>query len=279
MNDYHPIKAGLIFCGAIIITALIGLFIGTQIVMNMAPTSITRILLLFAAYNIYILSFYPLYSIVGISKQTLRLTCIIGSAFWSTQPYVSYEGPFLISSISGTLDYHIALLKTAIMHPQYLTDYSKVYLGVNFTALLLGVFAIGPSLRGQSITFFESSNNNDGSGDRQTTARLADARWATPKEVKENLSAPGGIVLGEYTKPSIISNFKPNDPKTWGKLGQGPLIKMSAQEGNGHVLIISESSGFKTAGIVIPNILTYDGCKTRSNNGPQKRSHNVIVAD
>lgn len=92
-------------------------------------------------------------------------------------------------------------------------------------------------------------------------AKIQRARWATAKEATEHLNAPGGIVLGEMTTPknSDVNCFKPEDPATWGRHGNGHLLTISPKTGNGHVLVIQESSGFKTTGLVLPNILNYEG--------------------
>ncbi len=72
---------------------------------------------------------------------------------------------------------------------------------------------------------------------------------------------PGGIVLGEYTDPlKDTPGFDPGKPRTWaGRQGRGHLIAMNPADGNGHVLVLAASAGYKTSGIVIPNILHYEG--------------------
>ena len=89
---------------------------------------------------------------------------------------------------------------------------------------------------------------------------LPSATWASRSETVKRFSAPGGIVLGELTDPTRESrNFAPGRPRSWGRQGRGRLITMSPEDGNGHVLVTSQASGFKTTGVVIPNILNYDG--------------------
>lgn len=97
-------------------------------------------------------------------------------------------------------------------------------------------------------------------GDTRQGASVQRARWATPREATETLNAPGGIVLGEMTPVEIdgFERFKPDDPTTWGPHGKGPLLTVSPKTGNGQVLVIQESSGYKTTGLVIANILIYD---------------------
>ena len=89
---------------------------------------------------------------------------------------------------------------------------------------------------------------------------LPSAAWASRREIVKRFSAPGGIVLGELTDPTRESpNFSPERPRSWGRQGRGQLITMSPTDGNGHVLVTSQASGYKSTGIVIPNILTYNG--------------------
>ena len=91
-----------------------------------------------------------------------------------------------------------------------------------------------------------------------TRDELPSADWASCREVGEWFSAEGGIVLGELTDPRKDSRrFKPDRPRSWGRQGRGRLITMDPTDGNGHVLVISQASGYKSTGLVIPNILTY----------------------
>ena len=93
-----------------------------------------------------------------------------------------------------------------------------------------------------------------------TDAALPSASWASRREVLKRFNAPGGIVLGEMTDPVKGSpRFTPGNARSWGGQGKGELITMSPEDGNGHVLVTSQASGYKSTGLVIPNILTYDG--------------------
>lgn len=86
------------------------------------------------------------------------------------------------------------------------------------------------------------------------------ASWEDRSSIRRNMSVPGGIVLGELTDPiKETPNFKHKEPSTWGRQGKGDLLTIDPAAGNGHVLVVSETSGFKTSGIVIPNMLTYNG--------------------
>ena len=88
---------------------------------------------------------------------------------------------------------------------------------------------------------------------------LSDAAWAARAEVLDRFSTPGGIVLGELTDPRRKVRFDPADPKRWGRQGKGPLITLDPAAGNAHSLVFSGSGSFKTAGIAIPNALTFAG--------------------
>lgn len=93
-----------------------------------------------------------------------------------------------------------------------------------------------------------------------TVEGLPQARWADSREMSEHFHHPGGIVLGELTDPiDHTPGFDPNNRSTWKRQGKGRLITMDPTRGNGHVVVITASAGGKTAGIVIPNILHYDG--------------------
>ena len=89
---------------------------------------------------------------------------------------------------------------------------------------------------------------------------LPQATWASASEVRRQFSHKGGIVLGEHTDPlERTPGFDPNHPRGWNGQGKGRLITMDPARGNGHVIVLAASAGYKTAGIVIPNILHYTG--------------------
>ena len=89
--------------------------------------------------------------------------------------------------------------------------------------------------------------------------KLADAKWASRREVRQRFSTEGGIVLGETTAPRKSDEFDPDDPASWGRQGKGNLITLNPSKGNAHSLIFSGSGSYKTAGIAMPNALTYAG--------------------
>ncbi len=103
-------------------------------------------------------------------------------------------------------------------------------------------------------------NNGGGRESGRTVKGLPHATWASPSEVRRSFSHPGGIVLGELTDPTRESpNFEPGRRSSWGQQGKGQLITLDPVDGNGHVLVTTQASGYKTTGLLIPNILTYQG--------------------
>jgi type IV secretion system protein VirD4 len=95
---------------------------------------------------------------------------------------------------------------------------------------------------------------------RNSTAKAAQARWASKSEVKKHLGQPEGIVIGEYTDPLGKNEFfDPADLKFKGTLGKGMLMRIPLARGNGHILVISASGSYKSVGICAPAILSHDG--------------------
>ena len=98
-----------------------------------------------------------------------------------------------------------------------------------------------------------------GGGGAGKAEGLPQATWASTSEVRRQFSHKGGIVLGEHTDPlERTPDFDPDTPRSWNGQGKGRLITMNPARGNGHVVVLAASAGYKTAGIVIPNILHYD---------------------
>ena len=88
---------------------------------------------------------------------------------------------------------------------------------------------------------------------------LSDAEWAASDDVLRRLSTGGGIILGELTDPRRNHDFDPGDRESWGRQGTGRLITLDPRKGNAHSLIFSGSGSYKSAGVAIPNALTYAG--------------------
>ena len=102
-------------------------------------------------------------------------------------------------------------------------------------------------------------NSKSGAGAGKAEG-LPHATWASAADVRDTFSHKGGIVLGEHTDPlKQDRGFDPGRPRSWNGQGKGRLITMDPARGNGHVVVLAASAGYKTAGIVIPNILNYNG--------------------
>ena len=127
--------------------------------------------------------------------------------------------------------------------------------------LLLCALITGRTIRQAKRDF--AAGMRDGALQPGTASRggLPQASWASAQEVRNRFDHPGGIVLGEHTNPmDDTPDFTPDRPRTWARRqGRGRLITMNPADGNGHVLVLAASAGYKTSGIVIPNILHYDG--------------------
>ena len=185
--------------------------------------------------------------------MTVGITLVATSLIWILAPVLPYVWAFNYQILADAVK-AVFGLDGLVYAPQ-----DKIVFLINavwFFVLCLGCALIkaSPIL----INGFAKAVDNAATASG-TTARLADAKWATRKQVTDKLSVPGGIVLGELTNASKDSpNFEPHEKKSWGKQGKGQLISMSPETGNGHIFVISESSGFKTTGMVIPNIVTYN---------------------
>ena len=145
-----------------------------------------------------------------------------------------------------------------------------VYYYMMSVHIVMFILALGSIMRpilsitralGEETQDFVLPTGMGGKGRRlgRHTAGLPDAKWATPREVRTNFSTQGGIVLGELTDPRKNSKFDPRNPRSWKGQGKGELITLDPLQGNGHVLVTSQASGYKTSGIVIPNLLNYNG--------------------
>ena len=219
-----------------------------------------QVLVLFAAYNLFWGAIPYLWVHHKISFSLLRVMTAVGPVMWFFMPYIKLSGGIRFGYQQDAIALHFNLLKNAILHPDYLATYQWIFLWTDCAAIIIFSWAIAPVVRGNTFYFLRTDVKNKGSGKRDTTARLADARWATKEEVQAEYSAKNCIVLGEMTNPRTESHgFKPNLPKSWGKQGSGQLITLDPAIGSGHTFIVSETNGYKTAGIVIANLVHYKG--------------------
>jgi type IV secretion system protein VirD4 len=124
---------------------------------------------------------------------------------------------------------------------------------IDLLHIFVAAFGLRPLVTGEIGQKLKPNSSHGQS--RNSTAKAAQARWASKSEVKKHLGQPEGIIIGEYTDPLGKNEFfDPRDQKSKGTLGKGMLMRVPLTRGNGHFLIISESGGFKSSGIVTPAI-------------------------
>ena len=185
-----------------------------------------------------------------------------GLLLWALRPLRGRDGWGLNWAFDELLDY----LSWVIFHFEQTPDHAFAALNSAVVIAMITAVLIGQSIRftrkALRQRFRDGGIRGPGGGSasgRSGTAQLPQARWASRSEVRARFSHPGGIVLGEMTDPlSETPNFKPGTKQRWrNRQGRGDLITMDPEDGNGHVLVLAASAGFKTSGIVIPNILNY----------------------
>ncbi len=89
------------------------------------------------------------------------------------------------------------------------------------------------------------------------------AQWMNMKEARNLFPSTGTIILGEAYRvdQDTIADcpFLTEDPTSWGKGGNAPLLAFDSSFGSTHGLAFAGSGGFKTTSLVIPTALTFDG--------------------
>lgn len=183
--------------------------------------------------------------------QALRLFLLIGPVIWFLHPV----GLF---TIEPQFYSYYTLTYSVVMQADYLSTYDWLIFGLHTSTFLLAAFSLGGFSRlfqSLGVTTRDIENSKDAH-----TAKLADASWASEKDVADNFNHKGGIVIGEHTDPLFSTkDFRADIPNTWGKQGTGRLMTINPKTGNSHVFVTAESSGFKTSGLIISNLTTYDG--------------------
>lgn len=189
------------------------------------------------------------------------LLCLPGILLWAARPYRGSEG----WTSGWVFDDLVAYGGIIVM------DFDRAplhaFAAINATVLLFLVpaGAVAMAVQGSRLGGagqVRRFGGRAGGGHRNTEREdLQRARWASRKEVREQFSHPGGIVIGEMTDPLRETPDFGSKRAPWRsrRQGRGRLITMDPAEGNGHVLAIAPSGGYKTSGLVIPNILHYDG--------------------
>lgn len=180
-------------------------------------------------------------------------------------------GPMLSSTMLGLIYTNYWLISGLLLAARggiQSSDFSLTLAYDGKIALICGavwaaLFMLGLRMSFEFVRDGHSSLGTKQQGKNSAASRLeglSQDDWADRRTVRQQLGKEGGIVLGELTNPyDDTPNFNPRDRKSWGKQGKGPLITLDPNVGNGHVMVISESSGFKSSGVVIPNLLTYQG--------------------
>ena len=187
-----------------------------------------------------------------------------GILLWALRPLKGRNGWELDWVFDELVDY----LTWVIFHFDRTPGYAFATLNGTVVIAMLAAIITGQSIRltRKALRRQLRDGNLRGPGggagrDRGGTAQLPRARWASRSEVRARFSHPGGIVLGEMTDPlRDTPDFKPGGKRKWRqKQGRGDLITMDPEDGNGHVLVMSQAGHFKTTGIATSNILHYNG--------------------
>lgn len=234
-------------------TALLPFFVPTMM-MGVQPYNLTY-LLLSLSVPLGLFGAMAALSWETLEQRQIRYFAFCGGLGWLIGLYPRGDGEGVgIGALWPALE---AILQGMIRSTYYPTTVEMFMLVVSSIAFLFTCW-------GFSGLFRKHTTRKDPFHLRGATrqgARIQRARWATAKEATQHLNVAEGIVLGEMTTPrtSDVNYFKPEDQATWGNHGKGQLLTISPKTGNGHVLVIQESSGFKTTGLVIPNILNYGG--------------------
>ena len=184
-----------------------------------------------------------------------------GIAIWVMRPFGSFDQGWQLHWAVKFIKAYAEQIWPVIWYGKTMTSPAIAF----FTGGLVMAIA-GASISGFTIRQFKKdlrrAGRSVGKAPGGGTGRdgLPQHSFASARQVRDNFSHPGGIVLGEQTDPLRDSpKFNPAKPRTWGRQGRGRLITMDLADGNGHVVVLAASAGYKTSGIVISNILHYDG--------------------
>jgi type IV secretion system protein VirD4 len=146
-------------------------------------------------------------------------------------------------------------------HPTYYFYVSVAWVSVAgwITAVVAGAFSL--NMMESALKELRSARSHNGTNRyRSRETVFGNAHWGSWRKMAETVGDSRGIVLGEdYDPRHNKTPFSPRNKKTWGQGGKADLVTLSPKFDSGHALIFSSSGGGKTAGIVIPTCLTYDG--------------------
>jgi type IV secretion system protein VirD4 len=191
------------------------------------------------------------------NHKALRISLISSSIIWFSNPVLFWD-PLKQIIYYPQFSVALELLDAFTKRSQTLSLVDCLFLILFIVAFIVGAYGIG----GLSSFVRTSASTREAVRDdgASKTAQLHAATWASKDDIKHKFNSDGGIVLGEHTDPIYSSpDFLSSSAKTWKSQGKGQLITINPKDGNGHVLVTAAPSGFKTTGIVIPNILTYKG--------------------
>lgn len=181
-----------------------------------------------------------------------------GLALYALRPWRMEDGWEALWVFDDAVDW----IRSLIFDYQYTNDFT-FNAATGFLIMVLATFFVAVRFMLALFKWLERAGRGvTGTDTRGTRERpgLTKSAWASQRDVRKRFHHPGGIVIGEHTDPLRDSpNFDPNVPRSWGRQGKGHLITLDPAVGNGHVIVFAASGGYKTAGLVIPNILNYAG--------------------
>ena len=184
-----------------------------------------------------------------------------GLAIWVMRPFGSFDQGWQLHWALKFIKAYAEQIWPVIWHGKTMTPPAIAFFAGGLVMATAGASISGMTIR-QLKKDMRRAGRSVGKGPGGSTGRdgLPQHSFASARQVRDNFSHPGGIVLGEQTDPLRDSRkFNPAKPRTWRRQGRGRLITMDPADGNGHVLVLAASAGYKTSGIVISNILHYDG--------------------
>ena len=183
-----------------------------------------------------------------------------GILIWLMRPFGTFSDGWKLYWIDNFVTAYGREIWPVVWHGKSMSTGATIFFVGGFLMVLLAAMISGASIR-QFRKDMRRAGRTVGKDHGGGTGRdgLPQSKWASKSEVRKHFDNPGGIVLGEHTDPiHDTPNFSPGKPHTWGRQGRGRLITMDPADGNGHVLVTSQASAYKSTGIVIPNILFYE---------------------
>ncbi|MBF9051900.1 type IV secretory system conjugative DNA transfer family protein [Roseobacter sp. HKCCD9010] len=181
-----------------------------------------------------------------------------GLVLYAVRPWRTEDGWQALWVFDDAVDW----IRSLVFDYHYTSDFT-FNAATGFLIMVLAACFVAARFTMAVFKWFERAGRGMiGADTRGTRDRpgLTKAEWASQRDVRKRFHHPGGIVIGEHTDPLRDSpNFDPNVARSWGRQGKGHLITLDPAVGNGHVIVFAASGGYKTAGLVIPNILNYAG--------------------